>query len=112
MKIRLLGALFAGLFIGSSNVYAAERSNLLIESVRYYTSEQATVAARKYAIFKVNQTLSGGCNSLYIKIDDSSALSMVLMAKAQKSPVLVGYEEQVRGVFDSTSCSLVHIELL
>ncbi|MEY4589098.1 MAG: hypothetical protein RL497_1174 [Pseudomonadota bacterium] len=112
MKNGSLISMVLGLCFCSIQVQAAERSNLLIESIRYYTSDQATVNARKYTIVKVNQTLSGGCSSLYVKLEDNNALSMLLMAKAQKSLVLVGYEELVRGVFDSTSCALVHIEIL
>lgn len=96
----------------SCHLDAAEINPTTVAKVRSYSSNQATIAARNYTVFTIEAPLTAGCTCLYLNPVDKEALSLLLMAKAQKSNILVGYEEGVRAPFNNTACAAVHIEIL
>lgn len=98
-------------FLLSPQLFAAEISPTTIAKVRTYSSNQATVSARNYTVFTIDAALTGGCTCLFINPLDKETLSLLLMAKAQKSTVLIGFEEGVRASFNNTACAAVHIEI-
>ena len=99
------------LFSLSGLAAAVEVHSVSIETIRAFTSYQQEVRARNFTLFSVNKPLVGGCKSLFISSEDKEALSVLLMAKAQGTPVLVGYEEIIRAPWDGSLCAAVHIEL-
>ncbi len=100
------------LMTASVQLHAAEINPTSIANIRTYTDNQQTVGARSHTVFTITSPLTAGCTCLYLKPTDKDSLSLLLMAKAQNSKVLVGYEESLRSPFNNTACAAVHIELL
>jgi len=102
-------ALIALLSTGAAS--ADEISSAKIERVRAYTSFQQP-NTRNFTIFTIDKPLLGGCSALYISQVDKEALSILLMAKAQNSKVLVGYQETLKSPWDTTICPALHVEVM